>query len=140
MPTEIKSVADLLKAIAATKLTEMPHAHVRVWFRGQGDESWLLEPGVYREGFAKDDRERVKNERHLSQDFMAMSASLRDYKSDAEAYFVQQHYRMPTRLLDWSLNPLAAAYFALDPSQSNGSVRARAKLESEHYLLLLLAV
>lgn len=122
MADPITSVSDLLDAIAKSKLTEQKHAHVRVWFRGQGDQSWHLEPGVYRAGFATDEDERILNERHLSQDFLTMSTSLRDYKSDAEAYFIQQHYRMPTRLLDWSLNPLAAAFFALEPGNTDGSI------------------
>jgi hypothetical protein len=115
-------VASLLAAINDTKLTEQAHAHVRVWFRGHGNERWSLEPGVYRPGFAANEAERIRKERHLTQDFLAMSAPLRDYKSDAEAYFVEQHYRMQTRLLDWSLNPLAAVFFALEPETTAGKI------------------
>jgi len=122
MPHEVTSVSKLLEAIAETKFTEREHAHVRVWFRGQGDQSWHLEPGVCRSSFADNDEKRVRNERHLSQDFLAMSMPLCRYSSDAEAYFIQQHYRMPTRLLDWSLNPLAAAFFALDPIEKDGTI------------------
>jgi hypothetical protein len=39
--------------------------------------------------------------------------------SEAELYFLQQHYRMPTRLLDWTGNPLAALYFAVKDDDSN---------------------
>jgi hypothetical protein len=118
----ITSISKLLDAIAETKLSEQKHAHVRVWFRGQGNQGWLLEPGVYRPGFAANEDERILNERHLSQDFLTMSVPLRDYRSDAETYFIQQHYRMPTRLLDWSLNPLAAAFFALEPANTDGKI------------------
>jgi hypothetical protein len=110
MADQITQISKLLELIDRTGLTGANHAHMRIWFRGQGDQSWHLEPGVCRPGFASDDKKRVNNERHLTRDFLTMS--VRDYKSDAEAYFIQQHYRMPTRLLDWTLNPLAAVFLS----------------------------
>jgi hypothetical protein len=72
-------------------------------------------PGVYRPDFPdKTDKGRLKLERHLAQDFRVMSAGIRrGDEGEAELYFLQQHYRMRTRLLDWTSNALAGLYFAV---------------------------
>jgi hypothetical protein len=114
-PTTINSVQDLVKLLGASSITKQPHAHLRVWFRGHSDKSWKLEPGVYRADFpATTESERIVVERHLAQDFRVMSAGIRTgEQGEAELYFLQQHYRMWTRLLDWSNNALAGLYFAV---------------------------
>jgi FRG domain len=114
-PQEIKSVQDLSGHLNQSPVVTASHAHVCVWFRGQPDSSWKLAPGVYRDDFPKKaEDERLKLERHLSQDFRAMSAGIRrGDEGEAELYFLQQHYRMRTRLLDWSNNALAGLYFAV---------------------------
>jgi hypothetical protein len=123
MPTNfdgtIGSVTELRDRMQAAGFGSLHHAHIRYWFRGQADASWDLTPGVYRPNFkltnTADETERLNKERHLTQDFRAMSAGLLTApKSEAELYFIQQHYRMPTRLLDWTTNPLAGLYFAVE--------------------------
>jgi hypothetical protein len=86
-----------------------------MWFRGQPNESWDLVPGVYRNDFpAKDEDSRLDLERRLAKDFRVMSAGIRrGDEGEAELYFLQQHYRMRTRLLDWITNPLAGLWFAV---------------------------
>jgi hypothetical protein len=104
------------------------HAHVRYFFRGHLDTAWKLEPGVYRDTFkfvreaGEDDEDaRLRTEQHLAQDFRVMSAGLRSGREgNVNLYFLQQHYGMPTRLLDWSNNPLAALYFSVFDKDMDG--------------------
>jgi hypothetical protein len=116
---EISRVQDLINEIDKRKLHTLSHYHVRVWFRGQSNEEWPLWPGVYRPTFpARDESHRIIQERHLNQDFRVLAAGLlKGNESDAELYFLQQHYRMPTRLLDWTTSPLAALYFAVSGNE-----------------------
>lgn len=111
----IRSVQELLAAISASGLAERPTAHLRVWFRGQPDSSWVLHPGVYRPAFPeREEPKRLRIERLMNQDFRVQSAALtRGDKNDQELYFLQQHYGIPTRLLDWTTNPLSALFFAV---------------------------
>lgn len=111
----IAKLSDLLTILANFWKTVKFHHHIRLWYRGQSDESWELKPGVYRDEFhVNNEQERLTKEQQLMQDFKVQSASLLAGKtSDEDLYFLQQHYKMPTRLLDWSYTPLTALYFAV---------------------------
>ena len=94
-----------------------------VWWRGHGRTEWPLTPGVYREG-------RDWNyELNVSARFV-MKAHTRYAQCPpegdwAEWLFLMQHYRLPTRLLDWTESCLVAAFFAAtDHPQQDGALWA----------------
>ena len=100
-----------------------PFRKNQIWvFRGQkSDPAWRLRPKAGRDLLAIPDqnlfrawkRYAVSREEGLS------------YKSDWDWLALAQHYGLPTRLLDWTVNPLVATYFAVKQSgNSDGAIYA----------------
>ena len=115
--TPIETVQDWLDHIEPLRLTMKLHEHARLWFRGHSDHKWKLHPGVYRDDFPTaggTEEDRLLVERHLTQDFRAMSAGIRSpLTNDVDLYLLQQHYGTPTRLLDWTSDALGALSFSV---------------------------
>lgn len=92
----------------------------RLWFRGCGRTSYVLLPGLYRHPTAHDFATFQDLERRIFATFRDRSIPFTGQppaSGDGAAwhhFFVMQHYRVPTRLLDWSESPFVALYFALN--------------------------
>lgn len=74
-------------------------------YRGQSDYNWHLTPAVYRNGQFKFESIYIKElERIRPSEFVNCD--------NFDKLVKMQHYGLPTRLLDVTLNPLVALYFA----------------------------
>ncbi|NVK82742.1 MAG: FRG domain-containing protein [Cytophagia bacterium] len=88
-------------------------------FRGQSRENWDLVPKAGRPPFVdRNDHEIFRNWKRRAKGLIGIN-----HDSDMDLLTIAQHYGLATRLLDWSLNPLVATYFAcVDNFDYNGQL------------------
>jgi hypothetical protein len=100
----VKSISDFVRLLSVDQ-DSFDGVH---WYRGQSDVSWPLLPGYTR-------LKSAPPETSLFNEFRQSAAMLAEFvpRESFDWLMLMQHYGVPTRLLDWTENPMTALYFAL---------------------------
>jgi hypothetical protein len=110
---EADSVSELL-----TKVSNFYKGDSTVLFRGQRDSEWGLIPRIGRTPLRYEAvRDVLEVEAEMFTEFERVSVPFVAARGPLSAWdnlALAQHHGLPTRLLDWSTNPLVALWFAVE--------------------------
>lgn len=95
-------------------------------FRGQGSVDYKLKSSFDRKFSSLPVTERVKKYKRMTTSYTNSFSKFFTYNAtETDAISVAQHYGFPTRLLDWSSNPMVAAYFAFSGAAMDDRKKGR---------------
>lgn len=114
----VNSLTEYLKTIHKIEHTDF------IWYRGQRYSMFQLTPSLFRDKFQIPNNDPYFPKRvsyQVKDDLRALRNFKRAFKkkcgdkgyNDIYYLYLMQHYGVPTRLLDFSLNPLVALYFSV---------------------------
>lgn len=104
---EVCTIGDLVSALDAKSGDDF------VWYRGQAQASWELSPSLARLGKMEAEDTIIKRFKQSAAPYI-QRVPMPGHSGEWEWIFLMQHHRAPTRLLDWTENPLVALYFAIN--------------------------
>ena len=99
----------------------------RILFRGQANSTWILQPSLYRGKFSE------SREKDIYKEYIKYNSNNKN-EGALDIIINMQHAEFPTRLLDWTDNPLNALFFALsDMTQLNNDSKIYCIIPNELY-------
>lgn len=107
-PTPVTSVLGFLQHIYEKEYINPDREEITA-YRGHFKSSYELKPGIGRieDPHGEKERELFMQFKRSYQSFSTVQP-----KRDIDLLFLAQHYGLKTRILDWTLNPLVALFFA----------------------------
>ncbi len=124
---DINDYNDFERIVNNFRNGRMPFIGESYWdiYRGQSKDSYELKSGIARQVNKIDNL--IKTEKKILEDFKKMLSEKKilkkyiqlaehntNYENEWRWIEQAQHYRLPTRLLDWSIKPEIALFFAVE--------------------------
>lgn len=124
---DINTYDDFEKIVNNIRNGRIPFIGEDYWeiYRGQSKDSYSLISGITRNISKKEDVIEIENkvlnefkkvldEKNLTEKYIQLSENSNDYENEWRWLEQAQHYRLPTRLLDWTIKPEIALFFAVE--------------------------
>lgn len=96
-----------------------------IWYRGHNSQKFALEPKMYRSIYGTKSNVAPFDYESAYKEFFDKIKMLGYDITDLNSLHIMavaRHYGLPTPILDWSVNPLSALFFAVDGYKMNNMI------------------